>query len=117
SGPPDSRGRPARSGESRALGRLVADSALGLVFVEQSEAVRGGGGLDPAGHLELAEDVGDVDAGGLGADEQCLADLAVGPAVGNQREDLAFAGGEPERVGWPPWSGLVGGWWSGQVDA
>ena len=35
-------------------------------------------------------------AGGLGADEQGAGDLGVGPARGQQREDFAFAVGEPE---------------------
>ena len=57
-------------------------------------------GLGAARGVELAEDVGDVDRDGLGADEQLLADLAVGAAVGDQREDLGLARGE--RVGRRP---------------
>ncbi|MFE0642160.1 DUF6191 domain-containing protein [Streptomyces sp. NPDC058877] len=34
--------------------------------VQEAEAVGQGGGLAPAGDAELGEDVGDVDAGGLG---------------------------------------------------
>jgi hypothetical protein len=40
------------------------------------------GGFLPAGHTELAQQVGDVDAGGLLADEQEVADLAVGVPFG-----------------------------------
>lgn len=50
---------------------------LGCVFVDEAKPVCCGGGLHAAGHLEFAEDVGDMDAGGLGGDEQGLADLAV----------------------------------------
>ena len=50
------------------------------------------GRLGATGRTQLAEDVGDVDADGLGADEQLLADLAVGAALGHQREDLASPG-------------------------
>jgi hypothetical protein len=51
--------------------------SLGCVFVDQAKPVCCRGGLHAAGHLEFAEDVGDVDAGGLGGDEQGVADLAV----------------------------------------
>src|SRR3954468_3884527 len=54
--------------------------------------------LGAAGGVELAEDVGDVHRDGLRADEQLLADLAVGAALGDQREDLALAGGEGGRA-------------------
>jgi hypothetical protein len=43
----------------------------------EAEAVGDRSGLDPAGDAELGKQVGDVDAGGLGADEQRLGDLAV----------------------------------------
>jgi hypothetical protein len=57
--------------------------------------------------------VADVNA----ADEQRRGDLGVAAAVGDQGEHLAFAWGEPERVGRSPWWGVVGGWCGGQVDA
>ena len=47
----------------------------------------------------FGEDVADVDADGLLADEQPLPDLAVGPALGDEPEDLALAPAQPERVG------------------
>ena len=54
-----------------------------------------GGRFGAAGGAELAEDVGDVDAHRLGADEELPADLAVAPSVGDQRQDLPLARGEP----------------------
>jgi hypothetical protein len=73
-------------------------------------------GLAPAGHAQLGEDVGDMDAGSLGADEQRLRDLRVAAPVGEQGEHLAFAWGEPERFGRPCGCGL-GGCRLGQIDA
>jgi hypothetical protein len=65
-------------------------------------ALTDGGGLDPAGYPELLEDVGDVHAGGLGADEEPVGDLAVGLSGSEQREDLALAPTDSqlgERIG------------------
>ena len=59
--------------------------------VQQPAPAGDRGGLGAAGGAELAQDVGDVDRDGLGADEQLLADLAVGPALGDQRQDLGLA--------------------------
>jgi hypothetical protein len=42
------------------------------------------------GHAQLGQDPGDMDAGRLGGDEQLLADLAVGPPSGDQRQDLGL---------------------------
>ena len=47
-----------------------------------------------------------MDRDGLGADEQLLADLAVAPPLGDQREDLALPGGE---VSLPPARAAAGG--------
>jgi hypothetical protein len=58
-----------------------------------------GGGLDPGGDAELGQDVGDVDAGRLGADEQRLSDLAVAGAGRDQRQDLSLTRGEAELLG------------------
>jgi hypothetical protein len=44
-----------------------------------------------------------VDAGGLGGDEQRLADLPVGAALGDQREHLGLAAGESEGCGRRLW--------------
>ena len=57
------------------------------------------GGLDPGVDLELGEDVGDVDAGGLGADEQRLGDLVVAAAGRDQGQHLGLAWGEAELDG------------------
>jgi hypothetical protein len=50
-----------------------------------------GGGLDPGVDAELGEDVGDVDAGRLAADEQRLGDLAVAAAGRDQCQYLGLA--------------------------
>ena len=47
---------------------------------------------------ELGEDVGDVGAGGAGADEERLGDLAVGPALGQQPQHLPLARRQAERL-------------------
>ena len=69
------------------------------------------GGFDAVGHAELAEDVGHVDAGCLGADEEFFADLAVGTAAGEQLEHLELAWRETETV----CSRLVVDWRIGRV--
>src|SRR5262245_8688271 len=53
--------------------------------------------LGAGGDAELGQDIEDVDAGGLGADEQGAADLAVALAGGDQRENLGLARGQPDR--------------------
>ena len=55
------------------------------------------GGFDAVGGAELAQDVGDVHAGGLPADEQLLTDLAIGSAVDHQAQHLELTPSEPER--------------------
>jgi hypothetical protein len=57
------------------------------------------GGVDAVGGVELAEDVRDVDAHRLLADEELVGDLAVGSSEGELGEDLDLARGEPEVVG------------------
>jgi hypothetical protein len=47
-------------------------------------AVRDGGCFEPVWRVELAQDVRDVDAGGLDADLELGGDLAVGDAAGDQ---------------------------------
>jgi hypothetical protein len=39
-----------------------------------------------------------VNAGGLGGDEQCLADLPVGPALGDQCQYLNLSSGQAKRA-------------------
>jgi hypothetical protein len=91
-------GRPDNAGHllaepaaARALGRAVCAGLAG-----DSEAVRDRGGFHPAVDAQLGQDVGNVHAGGLGADEQGAGDLGVRPARGQQHEYFAFAAGEPE---------------------
>jgi hypothetical protein len=50
--------------------------------VREVHSLRDSGRLDPARYVELAEQVADVHAGGLFADEQGSADFAVGAAGG-----------------------------------
>ena len=50
--------------------------------------------LRPVGYLQLGEDVGDVVAYGLGADEELPGDFGVRVTLGDEVEDLALAGGE-----------------------
>src|ERR1700748_3170877 len=64
--------------------------------VEEAEAVRLGGGFAAAGHAQLAQDVGHVDAGRLGRDEQLAGDLPVAAPGRDQAEHLELAFGEPE---------------------
>jgi hypothetical protein len=52
--------------------------ALGLLGIEQAGLFGKGGGLHPVGDAELAQDAGDMHAGGLRADVQLGADLRVG---------------------------------------
>ena len=49
------------------------------------------GGFDSVGDAEFAEDIRDVDAGRLGADEELSCDLAVGPAAGEPFEHVEFS--------------------------
>src|SRR5439155_10728164 len=48
-------------------------------------------GLRPVGHLELAQDVGDMVAHGFGAQHEAGGDFGVLLALGDQVEDLPFA--------------------------
>jgi len=62
------------------------------------KAVRHRRRLRAAAHTELGQDARDVDAGRLLGHEQRRADLPVGRALGDQRQYLALAGGQAERV-------------------
>ena len=80
--------------------------ALGLPFgsalrarLARAHPDRDRRGLDAVVHAELVEDVGDVDARGLRADEQRLGDLGVRAARGDQLEDLPLAGPQAEDLG------------------
>ncbi len=51
-------------------------------------------GLCPVSNLQFAEDVGDVVGDGFQAEGQTTGDVAIVVALGDQRQDLAFAVGE-----------------------
>src|SRR6266496_2737861 len=58
----------------------------------RGEAVGGRGCLEPVRRPELAQDVRDVDAGRLDADDERRGDLAVGVAAGDQGAELGEVG-------------------------
>src|SRR4051794_31463901 len=58
---------------------------------DQARTPRDGNGLRASLRVELAEDVRDVCAGRLLADEQGVGDLAICPSDGEQFKHLAFA--------------------------
>jgi len=64
-----------------------------------------------------AEDVGDVDAGGFGADEQRLGDLAVAAPGRDQREHLALAPGQAQLGGGRRRAGRCGGGVRAEAEA
>src|SRR3954464_15253253 len=70
--------------------------AIGSAY--EAEAVGDGRRLRAAADVELGEDARDVDARGLLGHVELRADLAVRGAAGDQREHLALARREPERV-------------------
>ena len=59
--------------------------------------------LDNSVNIELLHDVGSMDVHGLRADVEHLADLAVGLALGKQREDLPFPGRQRVDAGSRGW--------------
>ena len=71
----------------------VVGDATALMARLQADLVGAGAGA----RAELGQDVRDVDRHGLGADEQLLADLAVGPALGDEGEDRVRAAFGAER--------------------
>src|SRR5215471_13228315 len=83
----------------------------------QAEAVGDRSGFHPAGGAQLGKDAGDVDAGGLGADEQCLGDLAVAAPGRDQREHLGLALGQAQLRGGRRSVGRRGGGVLGKVEA
>jgi hypothetical protein len=56
-------------------------------------------GLDPAGNLELAQDVADMHAGCFRADVQLGTDLRVGPAAREEPQHRQLPGGQAIRYG------------------
>src|SRR4051794_15312013 len=75
----------------------MARSLVGLLLREP-EPVRDGRRLRAAAHVELGEDPRDVHARGLLCHEELRADLAVGRATGDEREHLALARRQAERI-------------------
>jgi hypothetical protein len=72
------------------------------VGVGRGELVSDRGGCDAVGRVELAQDVRDVHAGSLHADDELGGDFAVGESAGDEREDLRLAPRQTEvreRVG------------------
>ena len=74
------------------------DSQLAPTALWRDEAVRDGGRFEPVRRVELAQDVRDVDAGGLDADHELGGDLAVGVAAGDERQHLRLARRQPEAL-------------------
>src|SRR5215470_4435122 len=68
---------------------------LALLGGAQAGVFGEGGGLHPVGHAELAQDVGDVNASGPGADVQLGADLRVGASRRKQAQHRQLSFGEP----------------------
>ena len=64
--------------------------------LDKTQPVGDRGRLAASGDAELAEDVRDVDAGRVLADEQLVCDLSVRSTERDQAEDLTFAGSQPE---------------------
>src|SRR6476646_4977659 len=78
---------------------MVGRSDAGLALLAgNTEPLRNCCSIDATAHLELAEDVGDVNACRLLGDEQLLADLSVGLALRDKSQYLRFAGREAETI-------------------
>src|SRR5215212_9053952 len=79
------------SGESRrAQHRATRD-------LDEGHAHRRGGGIVAVGHVELAENAGDMALNGPRTEEERLGDLPIGLSGGNEAQHLVFTGGE--RIG------------------
>src|SRR5436305_3886225 len=81
------------------LARDLSGFRLGLPG-RWGEAVDGCGGLEPVGRPELAQDVRDVDADGLDADDEYRGDLAVGVAAGEEVQHLRLTCRKAEDLLW-----------------
>ena len=95
------------SGESTCTSRDLRSQGLTLggvgrwrrsVRCRGREAVGDCGGFASIGHVEFAQDVGDMDACGLVADEQGFGDVWVGVAASDETEDVDLSRREAERV-------------------
>ena len=76
---------------------------LGLGERGRGDAVGDRGGLEPVRHIEFLQDVRDVDAGCLGADDERGGDLAVRVAAGDEPENLGLAWCQAESLLESPW--------------
>ena len=85
-------------GGARAAVSDAGDPVEGSAAFGETQADRDGGGLDPTRNFQLPQDVPDVHADRLLADEEPLTDLAVRPAERDEAEHLSFATAQPERV-------------------
>src|SRR4051794_1686410 len=74
---------------------------------EQALAMSPRGGLATIRDAQLGEDMRDVDAGGLGRDEQGLADLVVSIALGEQAQHVDLALGEAVHTFVGPVAALI----------
>ena len=74
------------------------EAALCRCAAGHCEAVGDCGGFASVRHVELAQDVGDMDACGLDADDELVGDVGVGVAAGDEREDVDFARSEAEEL-------------------
>src|SRR5438876_2153497 len=90
------RSSPRHPGTRQSTESAQSPGLRGAGGVEEAETVRLGGRLAAAGHAQLAQDVGHVDAGRLGRDEQRAGDLPVAAPGRDQAEHLEFALGQPE---------------------
>src|SRR5215217_5778812 len=90
-------GSAASSPPSRRATTATTTTGVARRSPAEPQAVGDRGRLPATGHPELGQDAGHVQAGGLGGDEQRLADLAVGVAGGHQLEHLGLPSGEAER--------------------
>ena len=97
--PATRRPRPTCHSPSRSRATAPGPAKLRRRDVEWGDAVGDGRGFASVGRVELAEDVRDVDAGGLDADHELARDLAVGVAAGDERQDLGLARRQAEGVG------------------
>src|ERR1700750_3464386 len=112
--------RPVRNGRAAWRPRRVSGGECDLLWLARDlsglrfrspgwwrgEAGDGRGGLEAGGGPEFAQDVRDVDADGLDADDERRGDLAVGVAAGEEVQDLRLARGQAEDF---PWAVLLFG--------
>ena len=89
---------PSEVASSTSRRALSLDGAARARMRRRRNAVRDRGRLEPVRRAELAQDVRDVDAGRLDADDERRGDLAVGVAAGDERQDLRLARCQPEEL-------------------